>query len=221
MTSPTILVVRMSSDTDGPNRLPGRSRLTLFRSNTGMSSGTATWRRWRGGPGLRRRPGLRDDDGRCGAGSRRLHVVPVCERRQARNEPVLARRSPRLARCLACVVSVYVVLMRSWCSVKFVVIHSVCSRTPRALLTERRHLCELHVSCACCTWMDSLLPYYLSNDDVNDEVANNQRALRLGRESRSICCTYGKLAKSYKLKIHICIQILISFVYTNFKTAYR
>lgn len=28
----------MKSDTDGPNRLPGKSRLTLLRSNTGMSS---------------------------------------------------------------------------------------------------------------------------------------------------------------------------------------
>lgn len=28
----------MRSDTDGPNRLPGNSRLTLLRSNTGMSS---------------------------------------------------------------------------------------------------------------------------------------------------------------------------------------
>lgn len=33
-----ILVVLRSRDTDGPNKLPGKSRLTLFRSNTGMSS---------------------------------------------------------------------------------------------------------------------------------------------------------------------------------------
>lgn len=35
-TSPMILVVRMSRDTEGPNKLPGKSRLTLLRSNTGM-----------------------------------------------------------------------------------------------------------------------------------------------------------------------------------------
>ncbi|CAH2095030.1 unnamed protein product [Euphydryas editha] len=41
-----ILVVRMRSDTDGPNRLPGTSRLTLLRSNTGMLSVgfTVAWR---------------------------------------------------------------------------------------------------------------------------------------------------------------------------------
>lgn len=32
------LVVRISSETEGPNRLPGKSKLTLFRSKTGMSS---------------------------------------------------------------------------------------------------------------------------------------------------------------------------------------
>lgn len=52
MTSPMTLVVRIRSDTDGPNRLPGKSRLTLLRSNTGMSSAGfgAAWR----GPRLRR-----------------------------------------------------------------------------------------------------------------------------------------------------------------------
>ncbi|CAH2218142.1 jg23186 [Pararge aegeria aegeria] len=56
MTSPMILVVRMRSDTDGPNRFPGKSRLTLLRSNTGISSAgvDAAWRVTRAELRLRR-----------------------------------------------------------------------------------------------------------------------------------------------------------------------
>lgn len=76
MTSPMILVVRMRRDTDGPNKLPGRSRLTLLRSNSGMSS--VAWRE-------RRRLELavderdwRHDDGLPELSARRRHVMPLC-----------------------------------------------------------------------------------------------------------------------------------------------
>lgn len=86
MTSPMILVVRMRSDTDGPNRLPGTSRLTLLRSNTGMSSvglGVA----WRGARELRVSVGVlagaREPGVRVLAGAResagRVDVAPLCE----------------------------------------------------------------------------------------------------------------------------------------------
>lgn len=45
MTSPTTLVVRMRRETDGPNRFPGKSRLTLLRSKVGMSSAWRALRR--------------------------------------------------------------------------------------------------------------------------------------------------------------------------------
>lgn len=72
MTSPIILVVRITNDTEGPNRLPGKSSLTLFRSKTGMASVVVAWR-----------GDLRDNDA-TSVGlvsllvSRRLDVVPFC-----------------------------------------------------------------------------------------------------------------------------------------------
>lgn len=104
MTSPMILVVRMRRDTEGPNKLPGRSRLTLFRSNTGMS--VAAWRRRR----LERvRSERRHHDGlplasrapraSRAAPARRLHVDPLCG--QAALSMVAARRaSPALTSLL-------------------------------------------------------------------------------------------------------------------------
>lgn len=69
MTSPTILVVLMRSDTDGPNRFPGKSRLTLFRSNTGMPSAVVgAWRGSLAGRG----PGGAAAGGALGVRGRRL-----------------------------------------------------------------------------------------------------------------------------------------------------
>lgn len=73
MTSPIILVVRITNDTEGPNRFPGKSSLTLVRSKTGMASVVVVT--WRGD--------LRDNDA-TSVGlvsllmSRCLDVVPFC-----------------------------------------------------------------------------------------------------------------------------------------------
>lgn len=90
ITSPTILVVRISNDTVGPNRFPGNSRLTLFRSKTGMASVVVV--AWRGD--------LRDNDA-TSVGlvsllvSRRLDVVPFCVRHALTTYSLLGPASPR------------------------------------------------------------------------------------------------------------------------------
>ncbi|CAH2080319.1 unnamed protein product, partial [Iphiclides podalirius] len=82
-----ILVVRMRSDTDGPNKLPGKSRLTLFRSNVGISSSGVVALGPRGGRCVGR-------VGRVGVVLGCRHVVPVCTQR---NPQALALAAPRYA----------------------------------------------------------------------------------------------------------------------------
>lgn len=89
MTSPTTLVVRMRSDTDGPNRFPGKSRLTLFRSKVGIGSSVVEEEACRAarGPGAPRP--LR----------RPAHVLPLCRQLISHSlpSPQRARRASRLA----------------------------------------------------------------------------------------------------------------------------
>lgn len=128
MTSPMTLVVRMRRDTDGPNKLPGKSRLTLFRSNVGMSSPEVVALGPRGGRRVLNAPEM------GGATLGRRHVVPVCIQRNPQpRSPRYALRPLRLPPTPLSRYSVYGLVVVTFC----VVVQRVRSRCVVVRLVAR------------------------------------------------------------------------------------